>query len=449
MGQCPACQSWNTISEQAQVSQAVGAAPGWRPASNGAATQAEPMSSDAGEVERRIETGIAELDRVFGGGIVPGSSSLLAGDPGVGKSTLLLQVAAAVARRHGNVLYATGEESTTQLKARSRRLGLDGQDVYLLSSGNVADITSNIGSLQPALVVVDSVQTAFHEGAQSASGTVTQIRECAAILAETARRADAALLLAGHVTKDGSIAGPRVLEHMVDVVLQFDGDSAGELRFLHGVKNRFGATHEVGVFAMTGEGLDPVPDPSKRFLAQRQLGVPGSAVTTVMEGSRPMNVEVQALAVPSTLAAPRRVSNGFDLQRLHLILAVLAKRLGLPVASQDVVVNVAGGMRITEPAADLAVALAVASSVMDRPLRADVAVFGEVGLGGELRGVPHLQRRVTEAARLGLTTCLVPASAAGSQKAPVGSVAMSTLAEAIGTALETAVPRARAQAGGN
>jgi DNA repair protein RadA/Sms len=236
---------------------------------------------------------------------------------------------------------------------------------------------------------------------------------------------------------------------MVDVVLQIDGDPAGELRFLHGIKNRFGATHEVGVFAMTGEGLGEVPDPSKRFLAQRQLGVPGSAVTTVMEGSRPMNVEVQALAAPSTLTAPRRVSNGFDLQRLHLILAVLSKRLGLPVASQDVVVNVAGGLRITEPAADLAVALAVASSVLDRPLRPDVAVFGEVGLGGELRGVPHLQRRVAEAARLGLTMCLVPAPAAGGEKPPAGSVAMSTLAEAVGAALEAPAQRARSMAGGD
>jgi DNA repair protein RadA/Sms len=396
----------------------------------------------------RIATSIAELDRVLGGGLVPGSTALIAGDPGIGKSTLLLQAAARMAEQGKLVLYASGEESAGQIKLRAGRLGVQGAGVWLLGTGDAVEIAGHIAAKRPGIVIVDSIQTAYlpeaaaglGAGGPSSRGTVTQIRESAGFLSEQARLSGAALVLTGHVTKDGAIAGPRVLEHMVDVVLQMDGEPGGTLRLLRSAKNRFGPTDEVGVFEMRGDGLAEVADPSQCFLAQRQASAPGSAVASLIEGTRPITVVIQALVTPTMLPAPRRVSNGVDMSRLLLIAAVLTKRLRLPVATSDIVVNVAGGLRVREPAADLAVALAIVSSLTDRPVDPVLAAAGEVGLGGELRTVPQVGRRVSEARRLGFDACLLPANGADSEecsttKAGRGALAVATLAEAVRAAI--------------
>ena len=369
------------------------------------------LSSISTEGTAYMPTGISEFDRVLGGGLVIGSSTLLAGDPGIGKSTLLLQAAAAIADSGRTVIYSTGEESLEQIRIRATRLGLTGDRVFMVASGDVLTLVDQIAQLRPAVTIVDSIQTAAYLELDSPAGTVSQIRECTSFLSQVARSSGTALVLSGHVTKDGSIAGPRVLEHQVDAVLQMSGDKLGTFRMVHGAKNRFGPTDEVGMFEMRDGGLVGIADPSSVFIHQRYPtteSVSGSVVALIVEGSRSIAVEVQALATPCSQSTARRVANGVEMSRVHLITAVLAKHMQLPVANYDLVISVAGGFEVKEPAADLAIALAIVSSMMNRPIKNMVAVAGEIGLSGELRKIPLVDRRISEAVRLGFKLCIVP-----------------------------------------
>jgi DNA repair protein RadA/Sms len=356
----------------------------------------------------RIHSGMDELDRVLGGGIVPGSMVLLGGEPGIGKSTLLLQAAAHVARSTGPVLYSSGEESEHQVKSRGERLGVGRAPLYLLAETCLERILDEAGRLRPALIIVDSIQTVFSLKMQSAPGSIGQVREAATQLLFAAKGHNVPTFLVGHVTKDGSLAGPKALEHVVDTVLYFEGERHHVHRVVRAVKNRFGAISELGVFEMTSTGLRGVPNPSQLFLSERPIGSPGSAVLCCMEGSRPLLVEVQALVSSSTYGTARRMTSGIDPSRLALLLAVLEKRAGLNLMGEDVFVNIAGGMAIDEPAADLSVAAAVASSLRNRPVAASTAVFGELGLAGEVRGATQAALRVREAAQLGFRRCVIP-----------------------------------------
>jgi len=356
----------------------------------------------------RLPVPMPELARVLGGGIVPGSLVLIGGEPGIGKSTLLLQMAATLAQSAGTVLYVSGEESVQQMKMRAERLGLKPDALYLLTETNLDEIIAHIERLAPKLVVIDSIQTVYLEELTSAAGSISQVRESAARLMHLAKETHIPIFLVGHVTKAGAIAGPRVLEHIVDTVLYLEGERFHTYRLLRSVKNRFGATSEVGVFEMTQEGMVEVDNPSSAFLAERAPGSAGSAIAVTMEGTRPLLVEIQALTNTTTFALPRRTANGFDMGRLLLLTAVLQQRVGLKLGAQDVFVNVVGGLKITEPAADLTVALAIASSFRNQPVADDVVILGEVGLSGELRSVAQAQRRLSEAARLGFKRALVP-----------------------------------------
>ena len=406
LGRCPECGAWNSMSEE-RASEPVPAA---------ASRYSQRATSEAtlyAEVETanavRLSTGIGEFDRVLGGGIVPGSLVLLGGEPGIGKSTLLLQAAAHFAREVGPVLYASGEESEHQIKSRGDRLGVGAAPLYLMAETCIERILEEIARLKPALVVIDSVQTVFSIKFQSAPGTIGQVREAATQFLFAAKGQNIPTVLVGHVTKDGNLAGPKVLEHVVDTVLYFEGERHHAHRVVRAVKNRFGAVSELGVFEMTGAGLIPVPNPSKLFLSERASGTPGSAVLCCVEGSRPILVEVQALVSTSTYGNARRMALGIDQSRLSLLLAVLEKRAGLALAGDDVYVNVAGGMSVEEPAADLSVLAAVASSVRNRGLSPSTAIFGEVGLSGEIRGVPQAALRIREAAQMGFTRLIIPA----------------------------------------
>jgi DNA repair protein RadA/Sms len=359
-------------------------------------------------VAERMGTGISEFDRVLGGGVVPGSLVLLGGEPGIGKSTLLLQAAANVATRVGPVLYCSGEESEHQIKLRGERLGIGRAPLYLLAETCIERLIEELDRVKPALLVVDSIQTVFSLKMQSAPGSVGQVRQAATDLLFTAKGRNLPTILVGHVTKDGSLAGPKVLEHVVDTVLYFEGEQHHAHRVVRAVKNRFGAASELGVFEMTGTGLRPVPNPSQLFLAERPANKPGSSVLCTIEGSRPILVEVQALVSASTYGNARRTVSGLDQNRLSLLLAVMDKRVGLHLAGEDVFVNVAGGMEVTEPAADLAVVAAVASSLRNRPIAPDVVVFGEVGLAGEVRSTSQAGLRVREAVQLGFRRCVMP-----------------------------------------
>jgi len=401
MGRCPACGAWETLVEEVSA-----------PAAALVANERGPGIARLGDVDAsgvvRVETGIAELDRVLGGGLVPGSVILLAGEPGVGKSTLALQLAAE-RQGPGAVLYLTGEESLEQLRLRSERLAKVPADLLVMAETRVEAIRGPWMEHAPGLVVVDSIQTLRTDRAESAPGSVAQVRECAAALSAAAKSQRCALVLVGHVTKDGSVAGPRVLEHLVDVVLGFEGDRAGPFRLLRSSKNRFGSTQEVGVFVMTEHGLEGVPNPSELFLEQRRAGTPGSCIAPIVEGTRPMLVEIQALVAPAGYGTARRTTIGFDDARLALLLAALDRRSAIDVLGSDVYVNVAGGVRISEPGSDLAVALALASSRLDCPLPADAAACGEIGLGGEVRRASRIDLRVREAVRLGFERVLIPA----------------------------------------
>lgn len=415
MGKCPDCGEWNTLVEKT-VAPAVKSR---SPVAAGLVTSHAPVTlralreSPESHTTPRYLLKNEELNRVLGGGIVPGSGVLVGGDPGIGKSTLLLQMAAEVAaQERGPVLYISAEESAHQIAGRAERLGVDGGSLLIFSEIVVEQILEQIQATQPRLVIIDSIQAIYSEGGTSAAGTVSQVRDCAALLLRVAKQQNVPVFLVGHVTKDGTIAGPRVLEHMVDVVLQLEGERFHAYRLLRAVKNRFGSTNEVGIFEMSEQGMVEVRNPSELFLAERLPNASGSAIAVTMEGSRPLLVEIQALSSPTAFSQPRRTGNGVDFNRLLLLTAVLSKRVGLNLSDQDVFVNVVGGMRIGEPAADLAIALAIAGSYRNRPVHADLALMGEIGLSGELRSVGHLARRLSEAHKLGFSRAVVPHSAA-------------------------------------
>jgi DNA repair protein RadA/Sms len=410
-GRCFECGAYNTLVEERPLPGGPADAGAHRYALPGAAGQgARRYAEIEAPTAARLTTLIGEFDRVLGGGIVPGSLVLLGGEPGIGKSTLLLQAAANFAATHGPVLYASGEESEHQIKSRGDRLGVGDAPLYLLAETCLERILEELPRVKPAMLVVDSVQTVFSLKFQSAPGSIGQVREAATQFLFTAKGHNLPTFLVGHVTKEGSLAGPKALEHVVDTVLYFEGERHHSHRVVRAVKNRFGAISELGVFEMTGTGLVPVPNPSALFLAERSAHTPGSAVLCCVEGSRPLLVEVQALLSTSAYGMPRRMAVGIDQNRLSLLLAVLEKRAGLLVGGDDVFVNIAGGMTLEEPAADLAVVGALASSLRNRPLPAGTAVFGEVGLGGEVRGVPQAPLRIREAEQLGFTRIVMPAA---------------------------------------
>ncbi|MBI5301537.1 MAG: DNA repair protein RadA [Chloroflexi bacterium] len=404
-GKCPDCGTWDSMVETIESAKEQKASSLASLMPRGAP---QKITDVAVEGFQRIPIPMPELARVLGGGIVPGSLVLIGGEPGIGKSTILLQMAAVLARSVGIVLYISGEESVHQIKMRAERLGMQPDTLFLLTETNLDDIIAHIENLKPKLVVVDSIQTVYLEELTSAAGSISQVRESAARLTQTAKATGIPIFLVGHVTKAGAIAGPRVLEHIVDTVLYLEGERFHAYRLLRSVKNRFGATSEVGVFEMTQDGMIEVENPSQAFLAERAPGASGSAIAVTMEGTRPLLVEIQALTNSTAFAYPRRTGNGFDMGRLLLLTATLQQRVGLKLGAQDVFVNVVGGLKITEPAADLTVALAIASSFRNQPVAEDLVIIGEVGLSGELRTVAHAQRRLTEAARLGFKRALVP-----------------------------------------
>ena len=402
MGRCPDCGGWNTLVEEMRPAPVK-----TRLVRSTAESHPVPLSAVPMEAELRLRTGVAELDRVLGGGIVPGSLILLAGDPGIGKSTLMTELARYLPDRR--LLYVTGEESVRQVRLRARRLGIESDNLLLLAETNLEVILEATRRTTPDVLIVDSIQTVYRPELESAPGSVSQVRESAALLMHYAKTSHIPVFLVGHVTKEGAIAGPRVLEHMVDTVLHFEGDRHHAYRILRAVKNRFGATHEIGVFEMRETGLQAVDNPSELFLSERRYGMSGSAVVCTLEGTRPVLVEIQALVTPTAYGTPQRNATGFDYRRLQMLLAVLEKREGWRLAAYDVFVNVAGGLRLEEPAADLGVLVAVASSFRDIPADTNTVLIGEVGLGGEIRGVSQLELRLREAARLGFRQALVPA----------------------------------------
>jgi len=402
LGKCPDCGSWNSMVEELAVR------------GGGVAPQTETakpirMSQVARDVEQRQSCGISELDRVLGGGLVSGSMVLIGGDPGIGKSTLLLQASAYLSRNAGSVLYVSAEESAQQIKLRAMRMGIDADELYLLAETGIERIIAQIQHLKPCAVIVDSIQTVFTGAIESAPGSVSQVRESAGRLMLTAKGSGIPIFLVGHVTKDGSLAGPRVLEHLVDTVLYFEGDAGHAFRILRAVKNRFGSTNEIGVFEMKDTGLSEVQNPSELFLAERPLGVSGSVVVAALEGSRPLLVELQALVTSSSYGTPRRTTIGVDHNRLALLVAVLEKKVGLHLSGQDIFLNAAGGVRLNEPSADLAMVMAVASSHLDKAVDPQTVFIGEVGLSGEVRGISQPELRVKEAAKLGFNRCILPA----------------------------------------
>ncbi len=404
-GMCPDCRREGKFIELVEERQ-VTAKGRRRPLETGAApVLLADVSVEGGE---RMLTGIAELDRVLGGGVVKGSLILIGGDPGIGKSTLLLQTSRALADLGAPVLYVSGEESAAQVKLRAERLGISPSGLYLLAETNLETVEAHAGSLKPRVLVMDSIQTVYLPELESAPGSVSQVRECGGRLMLLAKRTGIATFLVGHVTKEGALAGPRVLEHLVDTVLYFEGEHHHAYRILRAVKNRFGSTNEIGVFEMTERGLAEVKNPSGFFLSERPRGVPGSVVVSSLEGSRPLLLELQTLVSPANFGTPRRTVLGMDYNRVCLLLAVLEKRMGFPLQTQDVFVNVAGGARVIEPAADLGLIVAAASSYTDRPVKDTFVVFGEVGLAGEVRAVTGLDLRLREAAALGFARAVVP-----------------------------------------
>jgi DNA repair protein RadA/Sms len=399
LGRCPSCDGWSTLVEERVQAQAE--------VVRGVAATAVPVGSIEPASEARLLSGIGELDRVLGGGLVTGSVVLIGGDPGIGKSTLVLQALAAYAAQ-GRALYVSGEESPQQVKLRADRLGSIAPELLVLAETSLDDIVAAMRELRPAVAAIDSVQTLHCADLASGAGSIGQVRESAGRLVSLAKTQDCAVFLVGHVTKDGALAGPRTLEHMVDTVLYFEGDRGQQCRILRAVKNRFGSTNEIGVFEMTDAGLKPVANPSALFLAERPVDVAGSAVVATIEGTRPILVEIQALVSASALGTPRRTTLGMEPNRVAVLTAVLEKKLGLHLGGHDIFVNVAGGVRIDEPAVDLGVVAAIASSFLDRPLPSNALLFGEVGLAGEVRAVGHAEARAKEAAILGFQRCIVP-----------------------------------------
>ncbi len=434
LGRCAECGAWNSLVEEHAPEQDA-AARSNRYAGSGTPTGAQLYANVEIAQHARLSTSIDEFDRVLGGGVVPGSLVLLGGEPGIGKSTLLLQAAANMARTAGPVLYCSGEESEHQIKSRGERLAVGAAPLYLLAETCLERILDEIARIKPALVIVDSIQTIFSLKFQSAPGSISQVREGATQLLFTAKGQNVPTFLVGHVTKDGSLAGPKALEHVVDTVLYFEGERHHSHRVVRAVKNRFGAVSELGVFEMTSAGLRAVPNPSRMFLAERPINAPGSAVLCMVEGSRPMLVEVQALVSTSSYGTARRMASGIDQQRLSLLLAVLEKRAGLNLMGDDVFVNIAGGMSVDEPASDLGVLAAIASSVRNRVIPQTTAMFGEVGLAGEVRGISQATLRIREAAQMGFTRLVMPeANIDPSDRATLGEcelVGVRTVGEAL------------------
>ncbi|HET6464510.1 MAG TPA: DNA repair protein RadA [Nitrospiria bacterium] len=403
LGKCPDCNQWNSLQEES----AQASAPSRWMVSDQAPQKPEPIVEIVRSSEDRFSTGMSELDRVLGGGVVAGSMVLIGGDPGIGKSTLLLQAFQKISQDRP-VLYVSGEESPHQIKIRGERLGVDSKNLLILSETSLEEILKTAQSLRPRAMVIDSIQTVYTGQITSAPGSVSQIRESAAQLMIHAKQTNTPTFLVGHVTKDGSIAGPRILEHMVDTVLYFEGDKGHPYRILRAVKNRFGSTNEIGVFEMKSLGLEEVSNPSELFLSERPSNVAGSVVVSSIEGTRPILVELQALISPTNFGLPRRMAIGVDPNRVSLLLAVLEKRAGLQLQGQDVFINVVGGMQIDEPAVDLGIVAAVASGFRERPLDPKILVLGEVGLGGEVRAIHQADARLREAAKMGFKQCLLP-----------------------------------------
>lgn len=404
LGKCPDCNNWNTFLEEVRAPETAKTAKTATVSGNNAPS---PVGEISAKNEERIKTGVSELDLVMGGGVVPASLTLVGGEPGIGKSTLLLQICAFLCEK-GNVLYISGEESPRQLKLRADRLGVSNSNLYILGETNIDAAIIQAEKLMPAAIIVDSVQTMYTAEIQSAAGSVSQVREITMRLMHFAKGGDTAVFLVGHVTKDGSIAGPRVLEHMVDCVLYFEGERQQSYRILRAVKNRFGSTNEIGVFEMTDKGLKEVSNPSETLLSERPQNAPGSAVVCAVEGSRPILAEIQALVSPTAFGIPRRMTTGFDLNRLNMIVAVLEKRAGFRLSAQDVYINIIGGLKILEPAADLSVIAAIVSSYKNLEIPKEMVFIGEVGLTGEIRSVANIQKRVSEAVKMGFTEIILP-----------------------------------------
>jgi DNA repair protein RadA/Sms len=439
MGRCPGCGEFNTMVEEImEVSKSGSRASGERARTVLPSTRPQRLNEVRFDDMQRHYVPIGEFNRVLGGGLVPGSIILIGGDPGIGKTTLLTQTCAAMANAIGRILYVSGEESTRQIKMRADRLGLQADDLFLLTETNLSDIMDHVSEIDPAVVVIDSIQTIYSEQSESSPGSVSQVRECASRLQMLAKTTGTSVFLIGHVTKEGAIAGPRVLEHIVDTVLYLEGDPFQAYRLLRSVKNRFGATSEVGVFEMSGGGMVEVPNPSEAFLAERVINAPGTAIAVTMEGTRPLLVEIQALTSPTAFGNPRRTPNGVDINRLLLVSAVLSKRFGLKMHEQDIFVNVIGGMKIDEPASDLAMAMAMASSYYEKPLPADMTFIGEIGLSGELRAVSQLSARLTEAAKMGFKRAMIPRMKKQSVDIPPGIKLVE--ARNVGEGLAVAVP---------
>ncbi len=431
-GKCEACGGWNTLAQEAAAAPVTGAKASLR--GKGRVFALEGLAGESRETPRMV-SGLEELDRVTGGGFVAGSVILIGGDPGIGKSTLLTQTCAALAGRGNRVVYISGEEAVAQVRLRAERLGLSRAPVELAAETNVEDIIATLSAgAPPGLVVIDSIQTMWSSAIEAAPGTVTQVRGSAQALIRFAKTSGATVILVGHVTKDGQIAGPRVVEHMVDAVVSFEGDSGHHFRILRAVKNRFGPTDEIGVFEMTGLGLAEVANPSALFLAGRDVSAPGAAVFAGMEGTRPLLVEIQALVAPSSLGTPRRAVVGWDPARLSMVLAVLEARGGLKLGSHDVYLNVAGGLRVNEPAADLAAAAALVSSLAGAPLSPETVYFGEIGLSGAVRPVAQAPARLKEAGKLGFSRAVVPANLKdATDGAPLALSSMSHIADLVAT----------------
>ena len=405
-GKCPSCGAWNSFEEDiADIG----------PASGKSSSQAAPDLSDnilelddiGADSDVRYDTGVGELNRVLGGGLVKGSLVLLGGEPGIGKSTILLQICQYLGEEH-SVLYISGEESARQIKLRAQRLGVDTENLYILTATDAESVSATIASSAPDIAIIDSIQTMSISRITSSPGSLTQVRECTNLFMHTAKNLEIPVIIVGHVNKDGAIAGPKVMEHIVDAVLYFEGERHQSYRLLRAVKNRFGSTNEIGVFEMIDKGLREVENPSQMLLSGRPHNVSGTCVACVMEGSRPILAEVQALAAKTSYAAPRRMATGFDFNRLNIIIAVLEKRLGIFMGSLDVYLNIVGGFRLDEPAGDLPVAMALYSGIMDREIDEELIAFGELGLGGEIRSVSHIAQRIREAERMGFKKCIVP-----------------------------------------
>ena len=416
-GKCPACGAWNTIVEQPERSKGTGKGTSVRVGMT--RRRACPVTDLTADEEIRFPTGMGELDRVLGGGAVKGSLVLVGGAPGIGKSTLMLQICSKLCE-FSKVLYISGEESEHQLKLRAKRLHVESQQLLVLSETNLGDVLEAVNTEQPDVLIVDSIQTLYNDALDAAAGSVSQVKDCTLSLMQVAKGQGITVFVIGHVNKEGSIAGPKVLEHMVDCVLYFEGDQHTSYRILRAAKNRFGATNEIGVFEMRDEGLAEVENPSEMLLSGRPDDAPGTCVTCVMEGQRPVLAEVQALLAPAAQSVSRRTSNGFDYNRAAMLMAVLEKRGALKVSGCDAFLNVIGGLSVDEPAADLAAVLALASSYLDKPIGNHVAAIGEVGLTGELRSVNHLSERLSEVHRLGFETCIIPKQRKDQIRSPQG-----------------------------